>query len=132
MPKYLDSAGVSYLWSKIKHTTQQNLIYYSKTKQEWNSDIYFISQANVLYIYSNYKTVIQDGEEILLPGFKMGDGKTYLIDLPFLNDNSIEDTLLDHINDNIIHVSLDDRNFWDNKLNLELELQNETLILNRE
>lgn len=38
MPKYLDSSGVSYLWSKIKNITKNNLICYSKTTEEWNSD----------------------------------------------------------------------------------------------
>jgi hypothetical protein len=50
----------------------------------------------------------------------MGDGKAYLIDLPFLNgaDSDLEDMLLDHINNKIIHVDLTDRGFWDNKVNV--------------
>ncbi len=134
MPKYLDSQGVSYLWSKIKNIQKNNLIYQSKTKEEWNSDISKVSEKNVLYIYSDYKIIEkEDGEQVFFPGLKVGDGKTYLVDLPFVNNPNLEQRLLDHINNKIIHVSLADRQFWNNKLNLvDLELHDENLVLNRE
>lgn len=134
MPKYLDSQGVSYLWSKIKNIQKNNLVYQSKTKEEWNSDISKVSEKNVLYIYSNYKIIEkEDGEQVFFPGLKVGDGKTYLIDLPFVNNPNLEQSFLDHINNKIIHVSLADRQFWNNKLNLvDLELHDENLVLNRE
>ena len=43
MPKYLDSDGVAYLWRKIKNNLNNKIIYYSKTKSEWNSDRDFMS-----------------------------------------------------------------------------------------
>lgn len=134
MPKYLDPQGVSYLWSRIKNITKNNLVYYAKTTQEWNNNRNLLSEKNVLYIYTDYKTIERDGEQILLPGLKVGDGTSYLIDLPFLNQSSnLDQQFLDHINNNVIHVSLADREFWNNKLNLlQLQLQNEVLILNRQ
>ena len=82
MPKRLDTDGVAYLWSKIKNINKNNLIYYSKTTEEWNSDITYLSQPNVLYIYTDYKTIeTEQGETIFLPGLKLGDGNGYLIDL---------------------------------------------------
>lgn len=133
MPNYLDTEGVAFLWRKIKNINTNKFTYYSKTKEEWNSDITFLSEKNVLYIYSNFKVFSKnEQEEIYLPGLKIGDGKSYLIDLPFLNDfdNNIEKVLLDHISNNNIHISDQQRNFWNNKLNYEL--QDETLILNRQ
>lgn len=133
MPNYLDTEGVAFLWRKIKNINTNKFTYYSKTKEEWNSDITFLSEKNVLYIYSNFKIFSKNGqEEIYLPGLKIGDGKSYLIDLPFLNDfdNNIEKVLLDHISNNDIHISDQQRSFWNNKLNYEL--QDETLILNRQ
>lgn len=128
--KYLDPLGVSRLWREIKDITKHHLVYYSKTTQEWNEDIHLLSQKDVLYIYVDYKTIQQNGEEIVLPGLKIGDGTSYLIDLPFLNKTSnIEDQMINHINNNTIHVTLQDRIFWNNKINLELE--DENLILNR-
>lgn len=133
MPNYLDTEGVAFLWRKIKNINNNKFTYYSKTKEEWNSDITFLSEKNVLYIYSNFKIFSKNGqEEIYLPGLKIGDGKSYLIDLPFLNDfdNNIEKVLLDHISNHDIHISDSQRSFWNNKLNYEL--QDETLILNRQ
>lgn len=135
MPKYLDSDGVAYLWGKIKNNLNNKIIYYSKTKSEWNSDRDFMSQKNVLYIYSDYKSIERDGEQILIPGLKIGDGTTYLIDLPFVNDTSkgseLEQLILDHINNKVIHISAEERNFWNNKLNLLLQPDTQTLVLNR-
>lgn len=109
MPNYLDPEGVAFLWRKIKNINNNKITYYSKTKEEWNSDIAFLSEKNVLYIYSNFKIFSnnEEGESIYLPGLKIGDGKSYLIDLPFLNDfdNNIEKVLLDHISNNSIHIS---------------------------
>lgn len=133
MKKYLDSQGTAFLWSKIKNIKLDNtLIYESKTVEEWNSDKDLISQKGILYIYNNYKIINdQEGNEIFLPGIKLGDGKAYLIDLPFLNTDAFNEQILDHINNKIIHVSLDDRRFWNNKLNL-VQPESQTLILNRD
>ena len=129
MPRYLDPDGVAFLWRKLKNNLNNRLIYQSKKKQEWDSDISKISQKNVLYIYSDYKTIQKDGQQILLPGIKIGDGKSYLIDIPFLNDtnNEIEQMVLDHINNDVIHIQSGERDFWNNKLNYSLDKQNLTL-----
>lgn len=135
MPKYLDSDGVAYLWGKLKNNLNNKMIYYSKKKAEWDLNKDLISQKNVLYIYSDYKSVNKDTEQVFIPGLKIGDGTTYLIDLPFINDTAggskIEQMILDHINNNVIHISAEERNFWNNKLNLLLQPETQTLILNR-
>lgn len=132
MKKYLDSQGTAFLWRKIKNIKLDNtLVYESKTVEEWNSDKNLISQKGTLYIYNNYKVIKdEDDNEIFLPGIKLGDGKAYLIDLPFLNTDPLDEQILDHINNNVIHVSLEDRRFWNNKLNL-VQPESQTLILNR-
>jgi hypothetical protein len=64
---------------------------------------------------------------------KIGDGTSYLIDLPFVNETSsnsnFEEILMNHINNNTVHISPEDRLFWNNKLNLFLS--DENLIFNR-
>lgn len=133
MPKYLDPEGISYLWSKIKHIENNKLIYYSNSKENWDLNPNFLSEKNVLYIYTNYAIINKDDKEIAIPGLKIGDGKSYLIDLPFVNNSSnFNEILIDHINNNIIHISAADRLFWNNKLNLTLREQEQNLILNRE
>ena len=128
MPKYLDPDGVAYLWSKIKNISQHNFVYYSKTTDEWNRTPLLLSEKNALYIYTDHKkTLNEKQEEVYVPGLKLGDGKAYLIDLPFLNDSDSEYHFLEHIHNKVIHVDTNDRTFWDNKLNVEI--QNENLIL---
>ena len=133
MPKYLDSDGVAYLWGKLKNNLDNKIVYYSRTKDEWNADASLIAQKDVLYIYSDYKTIQIDGKQILLPGLKIGDGMSYLIDMPFVNstDSGIEQLILDHINNNVIHISAAERNFWNNKLNYSFNEQSQNLTLNR-
>ena len=86
MPKYLDSEGVMLLWRKIKGLINKNVIYYSKTTQEWNNSLNLISEQNVLYIYTDFKKIINNNQEIYIPGLKIGDGKTYLIDIMLVNN----------------------------------------------
>lgn len=131
MPKYLDPSGVAFLWGKLKNNLNDKLTYYSKKKEQWDADFETISEKGVLYIYSDYKTLQKDGKQILLPGIKIGDGTSYLIDIPFLNNSNpeLEEMILDHINNNAIHISAQERDFWNNKLNYSLDKQ--ILILNR-
>lgn len=134
MPKYLDSDGVAYLWKKIKNNFNNKMIYYSKRKADWDLDRNLISQKNVLYIYLDYKNINKNGEQIFIPGLKVGDGTTYLIDLPFVNDfnnGEIEQQILNHINNTTIHVLAEEKEFWNNKLNLSLQSESQTLVFNR-
>jgi len=57
MPKYLDSSGVAYLWKKLKNNLNNKIVYYSKKKSEWDADRDIIAEKDVLYIYSDYKTI---------------------------------------------------------------------------
>ena len=134
MPKYLDPSGVAYLWNRINNNIIDKISYSSRTKEEWDNDTELISQKNKFYIYSDYKMIEKDGEQILLSGLKIGDGKSFLIDLPFINaDNTqFERQLLNHINNDIIHVTLQEKIFWNNKLNYELDDNNEVLIFNKD
>ena len=130
MPKYLDSMGVALLWSKIKKLQSNNLVYQTKTTAQWNNNPSYPSKKGTLYIYSDYKTVEKDGEEIYLPGVKLGDGNAYLIDLPFLNTPQNNEQFLNHINDMTRHITAAERQFWNNKINVQIKSEN--LILNRQ
>lgn len=102
----------------------------SKSADFWNNNRQYIPTAGQIVIYLNYK-LINEGEEneIGVAGLKIGDGKTYVVDLPFLGD--IDQSIYNHINDATIHVSEKDRAFWNNKLNCDDEIFEETLFLNR-
>lgn len=83
---------------------------YSKTKEEWNSQRDLISEKNVFYVYTNYKTT-DEGKNI--PGLKIGDGLAYIIDLPFTAVGEQDLTqVFQHIRNAAIHVSAEDRQTW--------------------
>lgn len=94
------------------------------TTEGWNSQPKLIAEEGVIYIYNDYK--ILDGKPIA--GIKVGDGKAYLIDIPFTDE-----LLYEHIDDVDKHVSEQDRIFWNNKLNVNdnKEVEGESLIFNR-
>ena len=53
----------------------------SATTEEWNSKPTRVSVKDIVYVYTDYKVV--NGKNV--PGLKIGDGTTYLIDLPFIS-----------------------------------------------
>ena len=61
-------------------------IYYDKTA---NYDEEIVSQEGSLYIYSDYLDYVDDeGVRTIIPGIRVGDGKTKLGDLPFIGGSS--------------------------------------------
>ena len=82
-----------------------NVLY--NTTEYWNSQIGYISARNVMYVYLDAR----EYQEQDIPRLKIGDGTTYLVDLPFLNEEEI-----DHINNQIIHITAAERASWNNKV----------------
>lgn len=89
-------------------------IVFTATTEEWNSEPSLIAREGAFYVYSDYLKVVQkDGSIKTYPAVKIGDGSSYLIDLPFLNSD--DPRLLDHIQNTSIHVTASQKNFWNNK-----------------
>lgn len=106
------------------------------TTQHWNEALGFIPLEGELIIYNDYKTIEKeiDGEvrQVKIAGLKIGDGMAYVQDLPFVNED-LRDKIMEHIDNPDIHVTLADKLFWNNKLNVNdaAELVDGALILNR-
>ena len=106
------------------------------TTARWNAARGMIPLEGEIIIYTDYKEITKeiDGEirNILIPGIKIGDGRAYVQDLPFI-DEELRDRIMAHINNNDIHVTVMDKLKWDNKLNVNdnQEIVNGALILNR-
>lgn len=102
----------------------------------WNAALGFIPLQGELIIYNDYKTIekVIDGELITvhIPGIKIGDGMAYVQDLPFV-DAELRDRIMTHIENPNIHVTLQEKLFWNNKLNVDdnAELVDGALIFNR-
>ena len=120
---------------QIKHDTTEN----------WNNAVGFIPLPGEIIVYDDYEvktyTVEEYGEMVtktaLIPNVKVGTGNAYVQDLAFV-DEKTRDILMTHINDHDIHVTLQEKIFWNNKVNIDdayaqihQELEDETLIFNR-
>ena len=76
------------------------------TKAHWNALIDIVSVKNTVYVYTDYMQTDQG----VVAGVKVGDGTSYIVDLPFT------DTLLqEHINNTDIHVTTEEKAFWNAK-----------------
>lgn len=119
----------SQIWERIHYINEQlkgKANIQMKTTQEWGQDRSLISQQNTFYIYSDRNTKVdeQTGKVINIPGIKVGDGSSYLVDLPF-----IDDLFYSHINNLDIHVTLAEKQFWNNKVRTQdSEIDNQNLI----
>ena len=92
------------------------------TTDNWDKLTDFIPLLGEIICYTDYYT--ENGVNI--PNIKIGDGQAYLVDLPFLYDGN-ETKLTEHIADNVVHISNEEREKWNNKLSCEMS--GETLIL---
>ena len=91
------------------------------TTATWNSRPQLISEKGYIYIYSDYR---QNEQGQNIPAMKVGDGSAYLIDMPFSDD-----IIYDHIQDEMIHVTPAEKDFWNNKVRCYLsEVQDDNLI----
>lgn len=76
------------------------------TTEAWNSQPNLIAKKGHLYFYTDYQNV----GGVNIAGLKLGDGTSYLIDLPFVDAQFQE-----HISDTIVHITQQEREFWNNK-----------------
>ena len=107
------------------------------TTANWNAAQGFIPLAGEVIIYTDYKTIDVGGVRKNIPGIKIGTGNGYVQDLVFV-DEELRETLMNHIENLELHTTLQEKLFWNNKINVDDaeeqvsgELENETLILNR-
>ena len=120
---------------KIKHDTTEN----------WNNAVGFIPLPGELIVYDDYETKTYQVEEygemvtktVNIPNVKVGTGNAYVQDLAFIDDD-IRDIVMQHIRDYDIHVTLQEKVFWNNKINIDDdydkvhgEVLDELLIFNR-
>lgn len=110
---------------------QPAIVKYNTTAY-WDSRVSYIPGPGDIIIYSDFKTTEKDGETIYVPGIKIGTGNAYVQDLAFINDfDSTE--IMEHISNTVIHVTQEEKDFWNNKLNVDdmQEVIGEALVFNR-
>lgn len=114
-------------------TINARISHKADTTEHWNAARTFIPLRGEIIIYTDHGQIDDGyGNMINVPGIKVGDGNAYLIDLPFVGNDqryAILQELRAHTNNSEIHVSAEDRLFWNNKLNYNINDGN--LIFNR-
>lgn len=118
-------------WEIIGDITGKNIMI--GTTAEWQAHSTYIAPEGTICIYSD-RGSYQDtnNNTITVPGIKISDGSAYVTSLPFVGDDviaAVRTELNNHINDNVRHITADERTFWNNKLNTLMD--GETLVLNR-
>ena len=90
------------------------------TTAYWNSRPQLIAKRGYVYVYSDYKQ--SEGEDVA--GIKVGDGTSYLIDMPF-----IDKPLDDHIANEVRHITSEERAFWNSKVRCFVDPEDEENIV---
>ena len=86
--QYLTKAGLAYFYSKLNIKAGAVDFRYN-TVSGWDSQHTLIAERNIVYVYTDYQTTTDSqGRTHNIPGFKIGDGLAYLIDLPIVAGNS--------------------------------------------
>lgn len=121
--RFSDTDGMQAAFGEVQRVASHDV--YAATTAEWDAQQDLISEKGIVYIYTDYQTN-SDGQNI--PGFKIGDGLAYLIDLPFSDD-----LMLAHMENQSIHITDAEREFWNNKVTAYLNAMNtEELILTKD
>lgn len=97
-------------------------ILYNSTEY-WENNSELIGEAGTFYIYKDYRIYNQKK----IPNFKIGDGVTSLKDLPF-----IDEMFWEHINNSEIHITNKEREYWNNKVTVIAEEEQELIIFTKE
>lgn len=108
------------IFSKLSNNP--NIIY--KTTYGWSLVPSLMSKKGYVYVYTDHQ---MDGDTEI-PGVKLGDGKNYVVDLPFLDDIYAK-----HLNDNTIHITQAEREFWNNKVRCYVNnVEGETFVFTKD
>ena len=107
-------------------------IFYDTT-DHWNAQRDLITEKGALYVYSDYNIAVnEEGETVKVPAIKIGDGLAYLIDMPF-TDAAFTQEMNDHIKNRVVHITDEERDFWNNKVTCFISQQNtETVVFTKE
>lgn len=86
------------------------------TTATWNSQPQLIADRGYIYIYSDYR---QDEQGNKIASMKVGDGTSYLIDMPFMDK-----LLYAHLSDTVSHITSEEREFWNDKVRCYIDPNN--------
>lgn len=107
-------------------------VYYD-TKENWDLQRSLIAEEAAIYIYSNYDYEEDEvGNRIPIAGIKIGDGTSYLIDMPVVSGGTTK-AIIEHLANTEIHVTAAEKEFWNHKVSSFIgdDASGETLVLSK-
>lgn len=123
-------------WVVLGDITGTNVLL--NTTSEWQTLSNQTYPRGTILIYTDHGTVTEtiNNTEVTktVPGVKISDGSTPIIDLPFVGDDviaAVRAEINTHINDNVRHITAAERTLWNNKINCNDTVTDGNLILNR-
>lgn len=126
---FTDDTGKFYLDIEgTRHDLNKQRVY-SNTTAVWNAQRELVGEKDVIYVYTDGSSYTDgNNNTVYLPALKIGDGQGYLIDAPFVGDAR----LIQHINNTTIHVTPEEKEFWNNKVTVdETYVSNEKIIFTK-
>lgn len=110
-----DNKNTSYIAENVQAALVEagvkiNELVQSNTTATWNEYPQLISKLNCIYVYTDH--FIYNDKTI--PAIKIGDGTSYLIDMPFVDEYMAD--VVNHITNTTIHTSAAEKEFWNNKV----------------
>ena len=102
------------------------------TTDYWDNATGYVPAAGEIVIYSDYRTVEEDGITKNVPGIKIGSGNAYVQDLAMVAGTTADEVLA-HLGDTIRHITAAERQKWNRKLNVDdaREVVDEALVFIR-
>ena len=117
-----EDPGEIRLLTPVVHTTAKVTIADTAT---WAERTTFVPKDGEICIWSDKQVI--DG--VNYPGIKIGDGSSYVLDLPFFGDNTtawLLGIINDHINDEVVHITSEERSHW-----LDCHIEGDMLVFER-
>lgn len=110
------------------------------TEAEWEERSALITTKGTIYVYSDHTKIIDpSGGITIIPAIKIGDGVSYLSELPFIGGGAspeveeelheVENTVNTHVADDAAHVSEEDREEWNRKVSAKQDEDNPEMLI---
>ena len=120
----LETDGTIKLTALENGHTQIGARTFWNTTAYWNTQTSLESEPGAIYVYSDHYT----DENGTVPGVKIGTGNAFVVDLPF-----IDRVYANHIVDELIHITDEERQFWNDKVTCYIDpLNDKNLIFSKE
>lgn len=104
----------------------------------WLADPMFVGAPGQIMVWTDAGTMEVDGQIVSVPKVKIGDGRTYCVDLPFAGDDiaarisAIASSLSNHERDMVRHITATERAYWNDKVTTGPAIVNETLVITKD